>query len=150
MKDLTKILKVGDEVYCTLTGGYVKITYIHSPLNGSPILNGFPIQAKYGTKTLYFTKAGHFYYDFPDAEPVIYPSKENRDWNTWNPIRRGDLVLAWSNDSGGFKYPSIYWQKIFDKHIVLSSMSKYNLEMCKESYDHVERLTPEMIEKFLK
>ena len=146
MKDLTKILKVGDEVYCTLTGGYVKITDIIN----SPLFTGFPIQANHEYRTLYFTKAGHFYYGYPDAEPVIYPSKENRDWDTWNPIRRGDLVLAWSNDSGGFKYPSIYWQKIFDKHIVLSSMSRYNLEMCKESYDHVERLTPEMIEEFLK
>ena len=74
MKDLTKILKVGDEVYCTLTGGYMKITDINSSLNG------FPIKAEYGTRILYLTKAGHFYYDFPDAEPVIYPSKENRDW----------------------------------------------------------------------
>jgi|SRR5690606_17237057 len=144
MKDLTKILKVGDEVYCTLTGGYVKITDINSSL-----INGFPIQADSETSTLCLTKAGHLYYDYPDAEPVIYPSKENRDWNTWNPIRRGDLVLAWDNDSGGFKYPSIYWQKTYDKHIVLSSMSRYNLEMCKESYDHVERITPEMLKGFM-
>lgn len=144
MKDLTKILKVGDEVYCTLTGCYVKVTDINSSLNG------FPIKAESGTRILYVTKAGHFFYDYPDAEPVIYPSKENRDWDTWNPIKRGELVLAWNNDSGGFKYPSIYWQKIFDKHIVLSIMSRYNLEMCKESYDHVERITPEMIEEFLK
>lgn len=144
MKDLTKILKVGDEVYCTLTGGYVKITDINLSRND------FPIKAESRTKTICFTKAGQFYYDCPDAEPVIYPSKENRDWDSWNPIRRGDLVLAWNNDSGGFKYPSIYWQKTYNKHIVLSSISRYNLEMCKEPFDHVERLTPEMTEKFIK
>src|SRR5690606_14922602 len=146
MKDLTKILRVGDEVYCTLTGGYVKIIDIELLLDG-PI---FRIHSEAGNRSFCLTEAGQFYPDFPDAEPVIYPSKENRDWDSWNPIRRGDLVLAWNNDSGGFKYPSIYWQKTYNKHIVLSSMSRYNLEMCKEPYDHVERLTPEMIEEFLK
>ena|SRR5690606_17397348 len=145
MKDLTKILKVGDEVYCTLTGGYMKITDINSPR-----ITDSPIKVESRTRGLYLTKTGHFYYDYPNSEPVIYPSEENRDWDTWNPIKRGELVLAWNNDSGGFKYPSIYWQKTFDKHIVLSSISRDNLEMCKESFDHVEHITHEMIEKFIK
>lgn len=145
MKDLTKILKVGDEVYCTLTGDYMKITDINSSH-----ITGFPIKVESRARGLYLTKAGHFYYDHPDAEPIIYPSEENRDWDSWNSIRRGELVLAWNNDSRGFKYPSIYWQKTFDKHIILSSISRDNLEMCKEPYDHVERITPEMIEEFLK
>lgn len=38
MKDLTKILKVGDEVYCTLTGGHVEVTDLNSSL-----ITGFPI-----------------------------------------------------------------------------------------------------------
>src|SRR5690554_7754749 len=143
MKDLTKILKVGDEVYCTLTGGYVTVTDIESPR-----ITGFPIKAESRTKTIYFTKVGQFYYDCPDAEPVIYPSKENRDWDAWNPIRRGDLVLAWNNDNRGFKYISIYWKKTHNKHIVLSNMSKY-LEMCINSYDHVDYITPEIIEEFM-
>lgn len=88
MKDLTKILKVGDEVYCTLSGGYIKITAINSSL-----ITGFPIEANYEALTFYFTKAGLFYYDFPDAEPVIYPSKENRDWNEWEAEQKA-LQLA--------------------------------------------------------
>lgn len=146
MKDLTKILKVGDEVYCTLTGGYVKVTDIELLLGG-PI---FKIYSEAGNRSFYITETGHFYPDYPDAEPVIYPSKENRDWDTWNPIRQGDMVLAWNNNNRGFKYISIYWKKTHNKHIVLYRISKYNLEMCEESCDHVERLTPEMIEEFLK
>lgn len=141
MKDLTKILKVGDEVYCTLTGRNERVIEINPSKDIVLNINGIHI---------YVDITGRYFSSFPDGIPVIYPSKENSDWDSWNPIRRGDLVLAWNNDSGGFKYPSIYWGKIFDKHIVLSSMSRYNLEMCKESYDHVERITPEMIEKFLK
>src|SRR5690606_41081946 len=97
MKDLTKILKVGDEVYCTLTGGYVTVTHIELVRVDGFI---FRVYSETGRRSFYLTEAGHVYPDFPDAEPAIYPSKENRDWDSWNPIRRGDLVLEWNNDSG--------------------------------------------------
>lgn len=74
MKDLTKILKVGDEVYCTLSGRNEEVIEINPSKDITLNVDGIHI---------YVDKKGRYFPKFPDGEPIIYPSKENRDWDEW-------------------------------------------------------------------
>lgn len=67
--DLTKILNVGDEVYCILHGEKSKVEYIHD-------LENYPI----GVNGERYTKYGQFLLGSLNAECVIFPSKVQRNW----------------------------------------------------------------------
>lgn len=42
-----------------------------------------------------FTKEGHYLEDYPDSECVLFPSKEQRDWNKFRiPFKAGDIVMT--------------------------------------------------------
>lgn len=42
-----------------------------------------------------FTKEGHYLEDYPDSECVLFPSKEQRDWNEFRlPVKRGDIMMG--------------------------------------------------------
>lgn len=40
-----------------------------------------------------FTKEGKYHYNY-DGECVLFPSKENRDWNTFCPFKDGDILYV--------------------------------------------------------
>lgn len=75
--NLAEILKghEGETFYSPLTGN-VKLNSVCNvgpyPIDTTSIIN----------ISLSFTKEGR-YYDEPDAECVLFPSKEQRDWNKW-------------------------------------------------------------------
>lgn len=67
-----------------------KGTKLYSPLTGEVIFtdiclnNIFPIETLDSRgAALIFTKEGHYFTDTPDAECMLFPSKDNRDWSTF-------------------------------------------------------------------
>lgn len=63
-----------------------------------------------------FTKEGHYLEDYPDSECVLFPSKEQRDWNKFRfPVKKGDIMMKCdgsypfisngvTTEEGGFEY----------------------------------------------
>ncbi len=44
--------------------------------------------------TTSFTYIGCYYYEFPSAECVLFPSKDQRDWNKFRiPVKKGDIMM---------------------------------------------------------
>ena len=86
--DLTKILKKGDNVYCTLYG-YVTVTNVSSTST---------IEDRVHKLILNF-EGGYC----ASGECLLFPSKDNRDWSTWKinkecPFKPFDKVLVRNND----------------------------------------------------
>ena len=90
--NLCKILKgnEGTKIYCTLFG-YGTIVEI--------LDNGLVVQDKFGTIFPFYSD-GRFSDedgDYDEGECLLFPSKDNRDWNTWkNPkpkVKRLDPKL---------------------------------------------------------
>jgi hypothetical protein len=87
--DLTKILKVGDKVYSPM-GGYGIVTTVENKTS-QPIRIEW-VDGNWST----FTKEGKYYTFSPEC--MLFPSEENRDWNTWEtpkecPFKPFDKVL---------------------------------------------------------
>lgn len=81
--DLTKILKVGDKAYCILFGD-VTVTRVSSTII---------IESKWHKLELFSDGAYN-----QNGECIIFPSKNNRDWSTWEtskecPFKPFDKVL---------------------------------------------------------
>lgn len=66
--DLTKILKKGDNIYCTLYGD-VTVTKVSSTITIEDFVHKLEIYS--GGQVCM------------NGECIIFPSKENRDWTTW-------------------------------------------------------------------
>lgn len=87
--DLTKILKKGDKVYCTIYG-YVNVTRVNTTsISVSNEYSGIVVNCtgKYNN----------------NGECLLFPSKENRDWSTWKikekcPFKPFDKVLVRLHD----------------------------------------------------
>ena len=46
-----------------------------------------------------FDEEGHYLEDYPGAECVLFPSKEQKDWNEFRlPVKAGDIMM--SKDGG--------------------------------------------------
>ena len=77
--DLTKILKdcpKGFELYSPICG-----TVFIQEIHNTPEYD-YPIECKSYTEShIYFTKEGRFLINCPDAECLLFPSKNQRDWN---------------------------------------------------------------------
>lgn len=65
-------------------------TKLYSPLVGEVVLididinTSFPIETQDSKgSTLIFTEEGHFYACTSDAECMLFPSRDNRDWSTF-------------------------------------------------------------------
>ncbi len=87
--DLTKILKKGDKIYCTLFG-YVTVTKVSSTIT---------IEDNFHKLEIY--SGGQV---CMNGECIIFPSKDNRDWSTWEtekkyPFKPFDKVLV-RDDAG--------------------------------------------------
>lgn len=88
--NIAKILK-----YCP------KGTELYSLLEGNVTLMGvddsksYPIKTCKGNTTLnLFTKDGLYFKHRPDGECLLFPSKEQRDWNKFRlPIKNGDIMM---------------------------------------------------------
>lgn len=72
--DLTKILKVGDKVYSD-TCGYGKVEKISND-------EKYPIFIDFVGSYEYFTRSGRYSFTNTDTVCSIFPSRENRDWNS--------------------------------------------------------------------
>ena len=72
--DLTKILKVGDKVYSD-TFGYGKVEKISNS-------EMYPIFIDFDGSYRNFTRGGMYFFTNTDTVCSIFPSKENRDWNS--------------------------------------------------------------------
>lgn len=79
--DLTKILKEGDKVYSPLFG-YGTINTINNPLSVDYPINITVKREDLKDSYFNFTKEGKAYCD-DNLECVLFPSKENRDWNNY-------------------------------------------------------------------
>lgn len=107
--DLTKILKVGDRIYTPLFG-YIEIMSINRSKK-------FSIMAyANGSGYVSFTSDGKPYESTPEC--LLFPSKDNRDWNTWKtekkcPFKPFDKVLV-RDDYG---YDQDHWCCDFFSHI---------------------------------
>lgn len=78
--DLTKILKVGDRIYCTLYG-YVEVTTVAESY----------IKVEGDLVSLFLDSNGR---GSKAGECVIFPSKDNRDWNTITKFKNGDVIIS--------------------------------------------------------
>lgn len=65
-----------------------KGTKLYSPLVGEVEFKGinydceaYPIDVVYGLTEFYFTKEGLYYADSSDGECMLFPSRDQRDWN---------------------------------------------------------------------
>ena len=83
--DLTKILKVYDTIYSPLGGDGLVVSINHT--STLPI----KIQWRNGDWSS-FTKDGK-YFTF-STECLLFPSKENRDWNTISKFKNGDVIVS--------------------------------------------------------
>ena len=88
-----------------------KGTKLYSPLCGEcyfeRLNQGTIICKKRNTQTITFTSDGYYMLPvFDDAEPMLFPSKENRDWDTFQvPFKDGVVVVNASNkNSNAFIY----------------------------------------------
>lgn len=83
--DLTKILKVGDNIYTPLFG-HIEITSINRSKKYSitAYSNGFGYVS--------FTSDGKPYESTPEC--LLFPSKNNRDWSTISKFKNGDVIIS--------------------------------------------------------
>lgn len=89
MKNIAEILK-----YCP------KGTKLYSLIDGEVTLKSVNIAEKYPIETVtndfrsnYYTKDGLFFSGYPNGECLLFPSKDQRDWNKFRiPIKKGDIM----------------------------------------------------------
>lgn len=85
--DLTNILKgkEGTKLYSPLFGQVTLINVTTNPIYGK----NFPIKVSAhssgSTTNVWFTKEGYYFEEYQDCECLLFPSKENRDWNKFKP-----------------------------------------------------------------
>ena len=100
MANLVNILKhcpQGTKLYSPIFGEvtFKGISSSHNILGEATDLNG-------EIRTVAFTRHGRFYIDFPNAECVLFPSKDQRDWDKFQiPFKRGDIRM-FANKSAVF------------------------------------------------
>ena len=78
-------------------------TKLYSPIFGEVTFKGISSSknilckaTKYNGEitTVAFTRLGRGYCEFPNAECVLFPSKDQRDWNKFQiPAKRGDIMM---------------------------------------------------------
>lgn len=89
--DLTNILKgkEGTKLYSPLFGQVILIDVISN--DGS---QRYPIKVSAHSSgqssNVLFTKEGYYFEDYQDSECLLFPSKENRDWNKF----KSDLPIG--------------------------------------------------------
>ena len=85
-------------------------TKLYSTIYGEVVLGNVYIDKKYpievvtcNSTIVAFTKEGHYMKSCPNTECILFPSKNQRDWNKFRlPVKRGDIMM----ETNG-KYPFI-------------------------------------------
>ena len=123
-------------------------TKLYSPLFGDVYLldaDNNIIRIKYHEEVIVFFGDGR-YYNYPESEPLLFPSKEMRDWSifAW---KKGDVLMAdvdnicifdkWNNDEytefdAAFVTPDYrsdvlktkYWHKVIGEKVIKRYISK--------------------------
>lgn len=102
LREILKDCKSGTKLYCTIYGE-VEFEFIR----GVDIEPNYPyciqVHSSITNMPYSFTKEGK-YFDAPEGECVLFPSKEQRDWNLFNPLSQNNN--------------SVYNLKPYDKIIV--------------------------------
>lgn len=108
--DLTKILKRGDKVYSPLGGYGTVLTIYHSV--------SLPLKIEWDNGNWSsFTKEGRYFTDSPEC--LLFPSKNNRDWNTWKTKKKCSF-------------------KPFDKVLVRDDPGYYQDHWCCDFFSHID------------
>lgn len=107
--EMLKYCPKGTKLY-SLVDGEVTLKNISDP-------DEYPIKVvTYNGDTKYYTKDGLFFTNRPGGECVLFPSKEQRDWNKFRlPVKRGDIMMRIDGkypfisngvitEDGGFEY----------------------------------------------
>lgn len=151
--DLTKILKVGDKVYSTIHGDaevhkvenhkiflkyIIRSAFNYAQLNtASP-----PTQSKIEDYSV-VTNTGCVYED--RGECTIFPSKEERSWEKYCPLKKGDI--AWFSHPGSdIKTLGIYLGREGEYYKVLSCKSDSRIPPY-YLFENYESIKPEDYEK---
>lgn len=128
--DLTKILKVGDKVFSTIHGDaevhkieshkiYLKHV-IRSAFNYAQLNTASPPTQSEIEDYSVITNTGRVYEN--RGECTIFPSKEERSWEKYCPLKKGDM--AWFSHTGSdIKTLGIYLGKEGEYYKVLSCKS---------------------------
>ena len=77
-------------------------TKLYSPIYGEVVLDS--VQSKYiytlaktnngSTLVVEFTRLGRLHYEFSNSECVLFPSKDQRDWDKFRvPTKKGDVIM---------------------------------------------------------
>ena len=77
-------------------------TKLYSPIYGEVVLDS--VQSKYiytlaktnngATLVVEFTSLGRLHYEFSNSECVLFPSKDQRDWDKFRiPTKKGDVIM---------------------------------------------------------
>lgn len=92
MTNLVSILKhcpEGTKLYSPIFG---EVTF--KRISSSRNILGEAIDHNGESRTVAFTRLGRFYCDFPSAECVLFPSKDQRDWDKFRiPTKKGDVIM---------------------------------------------------------
>lgn len=92
MTNLVSILKYcpeGTKLYSPIFG---EVTF--KRILSSRNILGEAIDHNGESRTVAFTRLGRFYCDFPSAECVLFPSKDQRDWSKFKiPTKKGDVIM---------------------------------------------------------
>ena len=92
MPNLVSILKhcpEGMKLYSPIFG---EVTF--KRISSSHNILGEAIDHNGESRTVAFTRLGRFYCDFPSAECVLFPSKDQRDWDKFRiPTKKGDVIM---------------------------------------------------------
>lgn len=105
--DLTKILKVGDSVYCTLSGNVkvIQVAESYILVEGDGYISSLNSNGQC----------------FENGECIIFPSKDNRDWSTLEPKKeclfkpfdkvlvRNSSSCCWSAEFFSSKFHNIFY-----------------------------------------
>lgn len=118
LKDAPKGTKLYSSIY-----GYVELLGIDDleyPIRAKTCNNGLIVS---------FAKDGKCNIDYPDAECVLFPSKENRDWNTFKveksyEFKPFDKVLARQTERGNWVC-DYFSHKIENQYVCIGAMCNY-------------------------
>ena len=77
-------------------------TKLYSPIYGEVVLDSVQSKSIYtlaktnngSTLVVEFTPLGRLHYEFSNSECVLFPSKDQRDWNKFRiPTKKGDVIM---------------------------------------------------------
>lgn len=138
MKDLSELLKdaIGQEFYCILTGNCT-LEEITMEKNGFNSTKEEPILKFYSPKLfpgpIKVDKFGHMMNCGTEGECIVFPSKNNRNWDSYIPKFPIDTPVMVSDN--GFNWSLRYAANEKGKVYKSGTKSKYSVGMM--SYKHI-------------